>query len=135
MPNETKSTLSKALEAGKNGFVEGWNNSEDAQRAKALLCARIQKLRLDRDLKQTDVAEAVKVNRFTYCGYEVGRAEPNASIIVRIADYYNVSLDYLFGRTDNPNGMRVNDDREKESIREELKRMQEQIEQLKNKID
>ena len=36
--------------------------------------------------------------------YEKGEASPPLELPVRIADYYNVSLDYIFGRTDNPQG-------------------------------
>ena len=38
-----------------------------------------------------------------YQNYEVGRQEPKLSIIMRIAEFYKVSIDYLVGRTDTPN--------------------------------
>lgn len=55
-----------------------------------------------RNLKQTDVAEGTGIIYRSYCRYERGEAEPSFSTVVKIADYFNVSLDYLAGRTDEP---------------------------------
>ena len=37
----------------------------------------------------------------SYCRYEYGEREPNASILWRMADFYGVTIDYLVGRTDS----------------------------------
>ncbi len=39
----------------------------------------------------------------SYCRYESGEREPTASVLVRIADFYNVTTDYLLGRSDEKN--------------------------------
>ena len=60
---------------------------------------RLRDLREDRDLKQKELAELLKVHQTTYSDYELGRLNiPIASLHI-LADYYGVSMDYLLGRT------------------------------------
>jgi len=61
---------------------------------------RIRDLREDHDLNQTQVAELLKVHQTTYSDYELGRLNVPASALHTLADYYQVSVDYLLGRTD-----------------------------------
>lgn len=49
---------------------------------------------------QSQTAIAIGVTQQTYNGYETGRREPDLKTLCNIADYFNVSLDYLLGRTD-----------------------------------
>ena len=58
-------------------------------------------LRFDRDLSQKEIAEYLGITRSSYGMYENGVREPNISTLIKIADYFNVSLDYLLGRTDD----------------------------------
>lgn len=53
-------------------------------------------------MSQIAVAEKVGVSPRVYQGYEYGKNEPGLSRLVHIADYFDVSLDYLAGRTDTP---------------------------------
>ena len=56
---------------------------------------RLRDLREDRDLKQKELAELLKVHQTTYSDYELGRLNiPIASLHI-LADYYGVSMDYL----------------------------------------
>ena len=61
------------------------------------LAERIKEVRLDKKLKQTDVAKAIGVSISTYCGYEYGQREPGAAAIVKLSQLYHVSADYLLG--------------------------------------
>ena len=59
---------------------------------------RIEDLRVDHDLTQQQVAEILHCQREVYRGYEKGTRELPLSYAIMLADYYNVSLDYLVGR-------------------------------------
>ena len=60
---------------------------------------RLRDLREDKDLKQKDIAELLKVHQTTYSDYELGRLNIPVAAIHTLADFYNVSVDYLLGRT------------------------------------
>ncbi|GAA0107409.1 MULTISPECIES: helix-turn-helix transcriptional regulator [Clostridium] len=59
----------------------------------------LKELREDKGLTQIDLAEILNVSRQTISGYETGSIEPPFSTLVKLADIYNCSLDYLAGRT------------------------------------
>lgn len=63
----------------------------------------IRDLRQDRNYTQAVVAEAIGLAQNTYSQYEIGRIEWTASALIRLADFYGVSVDYLLDRTENPN--------------------------------
>ena len=62
----------------------------------------IRNLREDRDLKQWQLAQVLQVSQNTYSQYENGVIELTADTLVKLADFYGVSVDYLLGRTDTP---------------------------------
>lgn len=64
------------------------------------LSERLLKLRQEKQLTQEDIANELGIGLRTYCRYEKNEREPSASVLVQMADFYNVSLDYLAGRTD-----------------------------------
>ncbi len=64
------------------------------------LAERLKSLRLEKKLKQEEVAEGLKIAMRSYCRYEYGEREPNASVLWRMADFFGVSMDYLVGRSD-----------------------------------
>ncbi len=59
---------------------------------------RLKQLRLDRSLYQKDIAAYLGVDRTTYVKYENGSSEPSNEILSKIADYFDVTVDYLLGR-------------------------------------
>lgn len=61
---------------------------------------RIRELREDNDLTQTYMAKLLNVNQRTYSRYETGEHEISLASLSKIADFYNVSTDYLLNRTD-----------------------------------
>lgn len=68
-----------------------------------MLFARIRDLREDKDEKQKNVADYLGIKQTTYSKYELGRINIPIEMLIKLADYYNVSLDYLVGRSQNPN--------------------------------
>lgn len=59
-------------------------------------------IREDRDLKQKDIAQVLNVSQNTYSQYETGIISLTAEVLLKLADYYGVSIDYLLDRTNNP---------------------------------
>lgn len=65
--------------------------------------ARLRRLRECRGMRQYIVSELCGLNRGTVRRYERGEMEPSTKALKAIADYFDVSVDYLLGRTSNPN--------------------------------
>lgn len=63
---------------------------------------RLKELREKRRLSQITLAMELNLNQNSISRYENGEREADYSTLIAIADYFNVSVDYLLGRTDNP---------------------------------
>lgn len=63
---------------------------------------RIRDLREDRDLTQQQVADCLNMHRSVYRRYENGQREIPVWAVIKLADLYNTSTDYLLGRINNP---------------------------------
>lgn len=63
---------------------------------------RIKDLREDKDLKQRQLAEYLNCSQQVYSNYELGQRDIPTDVLIRLADFYNVSIDYLLGQTKNP---------------------------------
>lgn len=63
---------------------------------------RIKELRMQKGLLQKDLAVILKVAQNTLSYWEQGKFQPDTDTLKKLADYFNVSVDYLLGRTDNP---------------------------------
>ena len=61
---------------------------------------RIRNLREDMDMTQTDMAKVLFISQRTYSYYASGGHDIPTEVLVRIADFYQVSVDYLLNRTD-----------------------------------
>ena len=59
---------------------------------------RLRELREDRDLRQVDVSYYVGIDQKTLSNYETGKTNPDSQSLIKLADFYNVSIDYLVGR-------------------------------------
>ncbi len=59
----------------------------------------IRNLREDSDLTQQDLADYLNVKQTTYSKYELGKINVPIEVFIKLADYYNVSIDYLVGRS------------------------------------
>ena len=60
-------------------------------------------IREDRDIKQKEIAKILNVSQNTYSQYETGVISLTAEVLIKLSDYYDVSIDYLLDRTNNPN--------------------------------
>ena len=58
---------------------------------------RLRALREDSDIKQKEIAEALQIKPNTYNRYECGVNEPDMAMLIKLADYFGVSLDFLLG--------------------------------------
>lgn len=63
---------------------------------------RLKELRSSRNLTQKQVYEAIGMSAIGYQRYEYGEREPAFKQLIALADYFDVSLDYLVGRSDDP---------------------------------
>lgn len=66
------------------------------------LSAQFKKVRLEKGLTQKQVAAALGITEQAYQRYEYGKTVPSALVLIALADYFDVSLDYLAGRSDDP---------------------------------
>ena len=64
--------------------------------------ARIRDLRIDRGLTQSQVAQVLNVKQNTYSQYEIGVLNYPLDVVIRLAQFYGTSTDYLLGLTDIP---------------------------------
>ncbi len=62
---------------------------------------RLRDLREDRDLTQTDIARYLKCSQECYSFYENGRRDLPSDVLIKLAQFYDTSVDYILGLTDN----------------------------------
>ena len=60
---------------------------------------RIRSLREDHDKTQTQIAELLNIGQRTYCDYEKGKTRIPVDSLILLAEFYNVSMDYICGLT------------------------------------
>ena len=65
-----------------------------------ILAEKLLELRKARKLSRQTVADAIQISAKSYERYENGEREPTASVLAALADYFNVSTDFLLGLTD-----------------------------------
>ena len=65
-----------------------------------IMYERIRNLRQDKDLKQRELAEILHCSQRTYSDYECGVSDIPTEVLIKLADFHNVSVDYLLGRVD-----------------------------------
>ena len=64
---------------------------------------RLKKLRKTNNISQLKLAMDLGMNQNSISRYETGERQADYETLIAFADYFNVSIDYLLGRTDNPN--------------------------------
>ena len=62
----------------------------------------LKSIREDRDIKQKDIAKFLNVSQNTYSQYETGVISLTAEVLIKLSEYYKVSIDFLLDRTNNP---------------------------------
>jgi len=63
--------------------------------------SRIRDLREDMDMNQTQIAQILGMSQTGYSKYETGENDIPTSVLIKLARYYNTSIDYLLGETDD----------------------------------
>ena len=67
---------------------------------------RIEDLRIDSDLTQKQISEVLHISQRSYSHYETGTRGIPVDILIKLADYYDTTIDYLVGRTDRKTPMK-----------------------------
>lgn len=119
---EAPATLS---EAWNQGLQMGLELNAAKARMRETIAHRVKNCRLASKLTQEEIGRKINVNYLTYRGYENCKSDIPIVCLVRLADVFDVSLDYLTGRTDEPK-------RENKSTAEQS--MEQRIEQLEKAI-
>jgi len=70
-----------------------------SERTIPMIYNRIRDLREDRDLSQKAIAELLNISQRAYSRYECGQRNIPIEVLIRLADFYSTSIDYLVGRT------------------------------------
>lgn len=71
---------------------------------------RLRLLRNEKQLTGEELGRIFNVTKVAISNWESGNRTPDAEMFIKVADFFDVSLDYLFGRTDNPQGVILNND-------------------------
>ncbi|MHB9949470.1 transcriptional regulator [Clostridium botulinum] len=82
---------------------------------------RLKELREEKELTQEELGKLLSVSRQTVSGYEAEIIEPNINNLVRLADIFNVSLDYLLGRTKERYNLNLENKKNKELLLDLIK--------------
>lgn len=61
---------------------------------------RLKEIREDRDLTQKDISKYLNVSQVAYSYYEIGKRQIPIDLLIKLAEYYDTSVDYLLGLTD-----------------------------------
>ena len=64
-----------------------------------MIFPNIRNLREDNDKKQQELADYLNIKQTTYSKYELGKINIPIGVFIKLADYYDVSIDYIVGRT------------------------------------
>ena len=70
----------------------------------SIIAMRLRALREKAAFSQQKLSKTLNVAQASLCRYECGETEAPANVLLKYADYFDVSLDYIFGRTDDPHG-------------------------------
>ncbi|NMF06301.1 helix-turn-helix domain-containing protein [Clostridium beijerinckii] len=81
-----------------------------------MLGDRIKLLRKEQKITQEQLADWLNVSRSSIKGYENDGVEPSLNVLIKIADRFNVSLDYLLGRTEEKHNVNLLDEYTKEIL-------------------
>lgn len=61
---------------------------------------RLKKLREEKEMNMKEVARALSLPYMTYVNWEKGEREPNSDMLIKLADFFGVSIDYMIGRSE-----------------------------------
>lgn len=96
---------------------------------------RLRSLREEKNIIQRDLAEEFNLTRATIASYETGKSMPSIDVVLKYADYFNCSVDYILGRTDYKNFSYTKDKEIKILHDKDLEIKEAAIELLKQTLD
>lgn len=67
-----------------------------------MIYKRIRDLREDKDITQKEISKILNCSQQVYSNYELGQRDIPTYILIKLSNFYNVSVDYILGITDNP---------------------------------
>lgn len=112
--------------------TKSWADSKrrvyNKQQKREIVSDRLKLLRVTKKLTQRELCEKIDVIPTTYASYEQGKSEIPLATIVNICDFYDVSADYVLGRTEDIKGMYANEG--KAEIEERLSKLEERLSKL-----
>lgn len=88
-----------------------------------IVAKRLKVLRESLNISQTKIAELMGLKQSSINRYETGQSSPSFETMLWYADYFHVSMDYIFGRTDNPQGQLY--DYQPEALKEKAEKNEE----------
>ena len=92
-----------------------------------MLNTRLKSLRESKQLTQQELADKLNLSRVRYNNYETGKRSPDYDTLQVIANFYDVSTDYLLGNTDNPNSEVALTDKDEKDIAKTMQKLKEQL--------
>lgn len=78
------------------------------------------KLRKEKGVTQKDLAEYLQISRQAYANYEAGNRNPDFETLIKISEYFEVSVDYLLGKDSEPQKEKPTDDGELSDLKREI---------------
>ena len=79
-----------------------YNVFENNVEGDEIMYQRLRDLREDKDMNQTQIAKMLGMSQTGYSKYETGENDIPTAILIKLARFYNTSVDYLLGETNNP---------------------------------
>lgn len=90
--------LSEYVEISKERYLKFKKEKKEEEEKQQVFSVRLKELRLQHGLTQKELVELLGVKRNTYSDWENGKCKPNYEKLEKLADLFEVSLDWLFGR-------------------------------------
>lgn len=81
---------------------------------------RLKDMRKKRGISQSEITKVIDIPRTTYANYEIKNCDPNISTLIKLADFYNISVDELVGRETDMINLNLLDNTRKNLIKEIL---------------
>jgi len=101
-PVSGMSKLADYFEVSLDYLVGRSDNPGVAYLTRTKFAERLEALRIKKSITQKVIAEYLGIPERAYQLYEYDKREPNQDDLIKLADYFDVSVDYLLGRSDNP---------------------------------
>ena len=100
--HETFLKLADYFEVSLDYLAGRSDNHQSVHFTRTIFAERLEALRIEKSVTQKAIAEFLGIHEWTYQMYEYDKREPGKDDLIKLADYFDVSADYLLGRSNNP---------------------------------